>query len=295
MWKRSLPLPVAWRLGLRLANRESSALVGLGGSNVLFSRADFPSPGSEIRTFFILGSGGSVNDLKPKHWESIASGFSVGLNSWAFHPFVPNAYALENPRVHALSAQAAAISEGLARPQVSSLEPAVWFFRDKWSVHDAPRIRVPPSLESRHRVYGRIQFPPVSPTSLEPLVRRYLLQDRQELIRPYLLLDNGSTVIRMINLALRCGFQRIVLVGVDLGDRQYFFEENPQIPESLGIGAPPMRIFPGVHGTLSPKDRTAGFTTFLRALSSAAQEVCGAELYVSSPSPRWNGLIPSYF
>lgn len=275
---------------MAVAGRESKALER-SAHGALLSRNDYPIREALNATFFILGSGASVNDLTPAKWAQISCGVSVGLNSWAFHPFLPDAFALENPRDTVFANQAAAISRGLARAKLGTDPRKIWFFRDGAATSDMPKIALPVTLARHQRIYGRVQFPAVKRDKLTSLLEKYLLFDSLGKLAPHLLLDNGSTVVRMVNLALRAGFKEIVLVGVDLGDRGYFFEEDPQISESLGIIAPEMETVAGEHGTLSRSNRTAGFVEFIRSFADAAERVHNAKLYASSSSRQWEGVI----
>ncbi len=41
-------------------------------------------------TFFILGSGGSIEELTTQNFDEIGQQRSVGINNWPVHPFVPD-------------------------------------------------------------------------------------------------------------------------------------------------------------------------------------------------------------
>ncbi len=47
------------------------------------------------KDLFILGTGESVNAYNEKVWHEIRNGYSMGLNMWVIHDFVPNIYLLE--------------------------------------------------------------------------------------------------------------------------------------------------------------------------------------------------------
>jgi hypothetical protein len=96
------------------------------------------------------------------------------------------------------------------------------------------------------------------------------------------MLDNGSSVIRMINLGLLLGFKRIVLLGVDLGKTPYFFEEDPSSLQALGLSGFTMTVEEGVHPTQAAKSRTTTFRKFLEAFASAADDVLGAKIFTAS-------------
>jgi len=84
---------------LRDAEREKlfvlnkSAQLGMGVLDYRFLRKSLGKPDAD--TFFILGSGSSVEDLVPSDFEKIHSQVSVGINAWPLHHFVPDIYAYE--------------------------------------------------------------------------------------------------------------------------------------------------------------------------------------------------------
>ena len=294
MRKHLHALSPAWHSGLRLAKREQQALLCLKTGVTVLGAPDYEVMTSAAQTFYILGSGASVNDLTHAHWREISEGYSVGLNSWAFHPFVPSSYALESPREARLSEQRLAIEKGLSRAGVIEKKPPVLYFRDNPFVRSGDSVRIPRELHSSVRLYGRTQFPPVSNPHLGLLLEAFLRRDASFASRNCLLLDNGSTVIRLIHFALRAGFRKIVLLGVDLGERQYFFEEDPEIPGQAGVKAPSMGAVAAAHPTLAPGSRTAGFLSFLSKLSSAAADIYGARVETGSDARVWQHWLPRH-
>lgn len=290
-WARPLPRLLALRAGVAAARKEAHNLETTNQNFELLDSSCLKALRSEGRTFYILGSGASVNDLGTSEWDEVSAGFSVGLNSWAFHPFVPSAYAFENPRHQNLDAQADAISVGLERKQVIDVQPTVFFFRDSPVPSSAKTLRIPAGLQGFARVYGRVQFPRVREQALEGLLRGYFRFQKGASDGSTLLLDNGSTVIRMIDLALKAGFKRIVLLGIDLGSRPYFFEDDPSMLSRLGL--PPLRMSDGSgsHATQDGGSRTTSFTLFLRALSRVVSETHSTDIRFVGASPALKGVI----
>lgn len=284
----------AWHSALRVARREELALLRLETGFTLLANPDYEVASAAAQTFYILGSGASVNDLTESQWSEISEGYSVGLNSWAFHPFLPSSYALESPREARLAEQRSAIEKGLSRASVIEKKPPILYFRNNSFVHVGGSVQIPSELHNSVRLYGRTQFPPVSSSHLVLLLEAFLRRDVGFARRNCLLLDNGSTVIRLIHFALRAGFRKVVLLGVDLGERQYFFEENPEIPEQAGVEAPSMGAVPAEHPTLLPGSRTAGFLSFLSKLSVAAADIYGARVETGSDARVWQHWLPRH-
>lgn len=234
------------------------------------------------KNFFILGSGASANDLTLKQREMIESGFSIGLNSWAFNGLIPDAYALENPRQAGFEPQVAAINAGLRRPDVLEREPVVFWFRDGTSGLPSGKISLPRQLEANARHYGRFQFGPARFGQIDYLIQRYFRESLKGQLPQHVLLDNGSSVVRMVTLAAVRGFETVVLVGVDLGRRPYFFEEEPSHLQAIGHAPFHLTGIHGSHPTENAATRTLPFWDFMVPLSKVLEEQCGTRVYSAS-------------
>jgi len=276
---------VPWRANYHLARRrartEADYQAQNEGSGKLLRLDD-----SELRqrangkkNFFILGSGASANDLTLAQSTIIETGFSVGLNSWAFNGLIPDAYALENPRQAGFEAQVAAINAGLRRPKVLERKPFVFWFRDGTSRLPSGKISLPRQLEANAHHYGRFQFGPARVGQIEHLIQRYFRESLKDQLPQHVLLDNGSSVVRMVTLAALLGFETVVLVGVDLGRRPYFFEEEPSHLQAIGHAPFHLTEIHGSHPTEGAATRTLPFLEFMVPLSKVLKEQCGTAVY----------------
>lgn len=50
---------------------------------------------SKGKTIYILGTGESVTEYTSHHWNKISNSYSIGLNMWIIHDFVPDILQLE--------------------------------------------------------------------------------------------------------------------------------------------------------------------------------------------------------
>jgi hypothetical protein len=276
---------VPWRANYRLARRrartEAAYLAhneGPGGVLRLDDRElSHRAKGREY--FFILGSGASANDLTLKQREMIESGFSVGLNSWAFNGLIPDAYALENPRQAGFEPQVAAINAGLRRPDVLERKPVVFWFRDGTSGLPSGKISLPRELEANARHYGRFQFGPARVGQIDYLIQKYFRESLKGQLPQHVLLDNGSSVVRMVTLGALLRFEKVVLVGVDLGRRPYFFEEEPSHLHAIGHAPFHLTEIHGSHPTEDAATRTLPFLEFIVPLVKVLKDQCGTGVY----------------
>ena len=259
----------------------------------LLSRTDQILGLKKSRDFFILGSGATVLTLGDKDWERIRLGTSIGMNSWAFHPFVPDVLAIEDIHSPTLLPQRAAMLKGLNLLTKNDTKPLILHFRVSSAVDPSLKIRVPTELIQHCRKYGRFQIPPfLDSRDTRKALRVGLALDRHGMIPRPLLIDHGASVVRMIHFALRSGAKRIVLSGVDLVGSKYFYEEDPSFLNR--IEEPPFgRTRHSMqHGTVEERPGSGSILGFLRELNHVLRFDHGVELLTLKPTPTMKSVLP---
>ncbi len=203
--------------------------------------------GSKDRpSFFILGSGHSVIRLTAENWVIIRSGVSVGIGAWALHDFIPDFLAIESasdaPRAGAQEVPAPidssyrrALEVWSQRNDVIMRKPGILFFRPKNEDGDSRLSPLGQQFTDRTYLYGRYGATARTKEELRHEFSLYLTLSRLGLIPEYLAFDTGGTVTRLISLAIRAGFSRIVLAGVDLKNSEYFWEADPTYLRKNGM------------------------------------------------------------
>ena len=225
------------------------------------------------QTLFVLGSGSSVNELVDEDFQLIDQEFSIGVNHWTIHPYIPSAYSFE--------------FVGQERHQGHVLDTHLRhlsFLEHKTLPHQAPlliglkprsdfefnQLRwVPESLRQQVRFYGRVTPRASSLSDLEKATSLLQILLRAPGMGP-LVLDSGASVVRLTSLGLKLGFSRIVLVGVDHNNPTYFWEEKPEYLSPLGLSEWPRRKFQELHPTMIKENRPFGARDCLVALSKYA-------------------------
>lgn len=283
--------PVRRRLWKAALRRELAYLEGLGGGPEGQTLAA-PSLSSVFRTdqrdfFFVLGNGDSVNELRPEDFDFIQAHFSVGLNAWPLHSFIPSVYALEvfgsdldrepdefdNLFRLALEKSKSAESEILLlRPPLESLGKVLELAGEFRGVTLVP--------------YGRVNVPKVGTGRIDAEVRFLLRYLRSSGASQGVLLDDGASVVRMVSFALLNGFKRIVLVGVDLNAADYFWYNSGFIASHGDFRKSVRREAGEGMDTLSASNRPFPVDVFLSSLGRVAKADFGAEILVTSRSSR---------
>lgn len=226
-------------------------------------------------TVFILGTGSSVADLSDQKLKYIQTQFSIGINQWILHPLVPDVYSYEvHPDRRLLQA--------LDREEVRKKAPYLLFLKPVKPEEFSIAYTLPRFMKNRSFLYGRVNIF----TRRDSNIARDF-RDAIELIsrlnKPEVLLDNGASVARMIALSVLLGFEKIVLVGVDLSDVKYFWDRNPNLVAPPEFGEI-LSIQKGmVHETLSATNRPFGIDTYVARLDGDANRV---NILIESPSSK---------
>ena len=242
-------------------------------------------------TFFILGSGSSVEDDAASRFRIISQGVSVGINAWVLHDFVPTMYSFE-PVPSRESDHYKTLSI-LNRPEVLDAMPAIFVLRPRTSIEFEQIRQLADPLMARTLVYGRVAVP--------TRILRHLSRDAAVSLRhlaartsPVVTLDSGASVVRMTSLAIQLGFKKIVYVGVDLNHTEYFWEKNPAYLERRGITSFESGQKSSRHETLSADSRPFPVTNVIRAISDGIADGADLQLYSGSASSELAHFLPVF-
>ena len=241
------------------------------------------------KTFFILGSGASVEDLVTENFAEISGGVSVGINAWVLHDFVPDIYAYE-PVETVMTDHYRTLSY-LDRPSILRARPLILVLRPRNKFELNQLEQIPAVLQDRVRLYGR-----VSPyTRIESNLRRDLPKLANSLntqkFSP-VLLDSGASIIRMANLGLKLGSRRIVFVGVDLNNIDYFWERNPGRLAKYGLSTFQSGQTGQTHETMRTTSRPFPVDVMVEHLARLAKLEFSCDFAVASPDSVLAKVIP---
>ena len=249
-----------------------------------------PKPAAD--TFFILGSGASVRDLCEADFLHVGEQRSVGINNWPLHPFVPDVFAFESvPWVGDGNDFARALSY-LNREDIVAAGPPLLVLRPRSGNSLKELNDLPPGFRERVFFYGRITPVTRRKKNLESEIG--FLTKNLGRNYPGVLLDSGASVVRLIHLALVMGYPKIVLVGVDLNNTEYFWENNRDYDLNLVPERPANNQQSAKHETMGTLIRPFSVPDMVIALKSAAETGFGAKLYIGSPKSELAQYLPLY-
>ena len=285
------------RLALSHASRDYDGTVMMSHKMGLpvFAEGDLDHMRAPNSTLFILGSGESVEEVTPRQWDFVRSSASVGINSWAVHDFVPDAYSFEEVKSESYSDVSSTLSLLIARQEVLARRPRILMLRPHASTSAGRVVNVPPELRSEVRLYGRTTLFTREVRNLPGDIRSVLRSMLAQTIPAGISLDAGMSVSRLISMGARAGFEKIVLVGIDLNSPRYFFDINPGYWSRRNVAAfNPWRNRGAVHDTEETTTRSFPATVFIPALSSAIKSVTGSQVFVSSESSALSSSLPVF-
>ena len=249
-------------------------------------------------TAFILGSGPTINDLTEVQWREISSGTSIGFNWWLRHSFVPDLYVFENIRDdHRRLLADRAVDYGdtplILKQFLTNFSPRKHRRRRRLllSLPDAVRENV--YLASDLLIPGR------SPKEFTRWVRvfnRIGLLRRSDTIQ--WLPKRTASLTFLVALCVRAGFKKVVLCGVDLNRRGYFFDLNHDTGRGdRGYGekgGPPPTITTELHKTEDPAAKVIPISLAIESLVSEVVVPRGAKVLVSNPHSALSGTAPVF-
>lgn len=239
---------------------------------------------------FLLGSGSSVLDVQESVWRRIEAQVSIGFGAWALHSFVPDVYAYGPTR--GLRDYERVIREVMKRQDIVRKRPEILFLRSDLPEDIQTLNSLPVSYRASTLIYGRVS--PLS-NSRNEIVREMAGWHRVATrSRVGLAFDSGSSIVRLISLALLLGAKKIVLVGVDLNTVEYFWEKNPVFLADNGFESFETGQKNSVHDTLLASSRPLGVVPILEDMSRLAQQERGCVIEVMSARSALASVLPIY-
>lgn len=241
-------------------------------------------------TLFILGSGASINELDPAFWEHVTKYDSIGFNNWLVHDFVPDFYMREFPLEISANQQFSKIFRKkreqygqlpfLLRPGFTARRAAIWpkalaLFQPLVSgpICLPDVVNVPAETEAEMRSFCR-------------LWRKLRLHRNVDIH-----IDCRASVSQLIYFGLTQGYRDIVLCGIDLNTKTYFWED----PRWTGsrVKLPPNNSTTAQHRTMDP-NLGLPIDRIVAAMHDELLKPAGVQLYVARPSSALAAFLPVY-
>lgn len=293
--------PLRYELWRRDARRDTKATTDFASKANIALADIFESPildNSNSRTLFILGSGWSINSLTEEMIDHIGKHQSIGINFWFFHDFVPSLFSFDAGKVEDsekpdLRASLTQLGKLFSRPAIVQQKPKVLYLRP-FQGDSSFLVPISEVLLSQSWVHGRANLVSQTARALEADIRYLLARLIDRRLPSTVLPDNGSSVARLVFLALAQGFRDIVLVGVDLDAKPHFWFA-PSYQERYKEY---VRLFPQPdnkpHGTTLSINRPTNTLDFLTLLNLAMADLGLGQIWAGSSNSHLSRRLDPY-
>lgn len=230
-------------------------------------------------TVFILGSGGSLNEISDARWQRIAAHDSFGFNFSLVHPHRPTLYAFEYMGPSQIQ-YARFVEHAVEREDYRDLPKLFAHIHpqalEKFLAGVPEHFRE--NLFATFPVYTFARDRDELDSAIELLRQRGLWGtdrwDRQFKYR--------GTLSMMISVAVKMGYEKVVLCGVDLNNWAYFFDDAERYPSMRGYYQE--RRKNRVHGTFDRRDNVMPMDEIVYAMDELILRPRGIELFVENAS-----------
>lgn len=232
---KRLPYPLFLRLFLATkaaGERASEAkLASRTGVPLLTSEALRGHKCSDV--LVLLGGGTSINQISSARWDAISRYDTMGMNLWLIHPFVPRFHLFEcvwndaesyptflqyfklREKAYSNTMKIAINADG--RRPTSLLASSAEWRATTYVAHTIPA----PARNLREFEYA-----------LEYLRGKGIFRPW---FRPDLLFKYCASVTTVLTLALKMGYKKLILCGIDLHDQRYFYQHPRLFPETAHL------------------------------------------------------------
>jgi len=209
-------------------------------------------------TLFILGTGSSILDLSFEQFLKISKHDSLGLNFFLLHEFVPNFISLElsdNP----IKKSNLYKNLSLISLRKNQLKNSRFIIRDvtienlltkKYEDYIPKVFLKKTTLFSRFNLFGRNE-------KIFDLYLKIIILFKFDKLH-YSLLSKRSSVISCIDFAKKLGYRKIVLMGIDLSNCDYFYDQKDNYKKRFPLAFPEKLQSGKVHAT---HDESINFAT----------------------------------
>jgi hypothetical protein len=236
-------------------------------------------------TVFVLGTGASINAYQPEWWDVIRRHDSISMNFFLLHDHVPTFHVMEDLQgIRTALLNHRYVEKGdyrgvplILKTQLTNLSAG----RVKARLDNLAAL--PPEVHSN--AYFSVDVLAAART-MEELEASYRISARWGLWRPkrrfLLLTKQGGSISYIVNLAVRAGYRRVVLCGVDLNHTEYFYDSRRAELEAAGVPVPINDQIGQVHDTNDPTQKPMKMHDIILAMRRAVLNPAGITILVGS-------------
>jgi len=248
-------------------------------------------------TFFILGTGSSINEISSDRWSKISEETTMGINFWMIHDFVPDFYVAEIPGENRGKMWTDIINERLADYRKAGvwINVKVPYAKSKNTSEKLETIKLLP-LD----VFNEVNLIPSFPIYTNE--KRDVLSNVSKYIDYCIKTDTLKFVAQMRGSILGAyligvvlGFKKIVFCGIDLNDTKYFYTEREDYYKAKNRTVPGTGYAVGaVHGNIKKVDNALDVIELIELLDIYFRKEYKVKTYNINPKSRLAEILPLY-
>lgn len=235
-------------------------------------------------TVFVMGTGSSINTFPPEWWQLIRAHSSIGMNFFTLHEHVPSIHVFESTRgirKDVLTKRVVEVGDYRSVPLIAKTQLSN--FASKRVMRRLGNLAALPK-PVRDQIYLSLDLN-VAGSNAKAIESSYRALGRFGLFSPkrrfLYLTKRGGSVTYIINLAVRLGFTRIVLCGIDLNHTEYFYDPLKRELEEKGLLVPENVQPTDVHNTNDPELTDITVQEVILSMKRAVLDPAGVELLVA--------------
>jgi hypothetical protein len=243
---------------------------------------------------FILGSGASINHIKGGFISIKEKGDIIGLNFSLLLDIMPSVFFVHEPwlpQPHEMKKYF-----GLLQYRYESYRhiPLIYDYRQTVAAKVSLDL-FPQSLRNRTYLNSPLQLPCNNVSLMKDILEDYSRKGWFKTGSFSHLIHHMSTMSLAVHFAICAGYKNIILLGVDLNNASYFFDEiKSNVPVDL---LPNMqRDRKKMHSTADPKfilrDKSLPFDKYLILLRDKIMGPKGINLYIGSSTSLLYPRLP---
>lgn len=240
-------------------------------------------------TVYILGSGASINGIAQERWDTIRRSDSIGLNFWLFHDVVPTIYYFELVEGHEteIIQRFTSVANRVAPRYRSAFKIASEF-------HNGLALLDGLGADFRVNLHAHLSVPAFIETDAQLAASVKLLKGVGVLAPSgalHNLFKHAGSLSAVIGLAIKMGYHRIVLCGIDLRSPEYFYQDPSRYP-GLATFQSSIKtdrhesIVPGLYRCAYPADK------IVAALKRQVLDPLGIEMFVENAGSALYPTVP---
>lgn len=275
-----------------VANWEARVGMPFGSISMLSEKIAASRNGS--RKAFVFGSGRSLLELGEHNFTEIRNSYSIGFGAFALHDFVPSAYAFSP--VGDLLDYGKIYTKVMQRQDIIQSQPVVLILRPRNS-DDVAFLRKLPKVHHRNAfLYGRVSVAGNNPSRIGKSFELLSATSQAGLGKfPIIGLDSGATILRLVSILALAGAREIVLLGVDILNSRYFWEEESSYLLQNGFSR--FRSGSnenGIHATQTTIGRQIPILSSLPSLSKHLERSHGIRVSLGTRDSALADFMPDY-